>query len=396
MRKVLFVDDEPNILDGLKRMLRPYRDRWEMSFANGGEAALAEMANAKFDVIVSDMGMPGMDGAALLARVQEQSPATVRIILSGHTELEAVFRAVPIAHQFLTKPCDADKLRDVVERACHLQATLASDSIRTMVSRLDALPSQPRTHATLTRLLAEPDTALQDIAKVVETDVGISAKILQLVNSAFFGLPRRMTNIRDAVSFLGTKTLHDLVLTVEVFGSFEGDGSAFSGEDLQWHSLVTASIASKLLDDKRTAEDAFVAGLLHDVGKLILMMRLPDRLKAVTERYEASDLPMYLAEREVLGASHGEIGAYLLGIWGLPYPIVEAVACHHDPRSVPHRGWDALAAVHVANHLAHEVASPSAPPRRAGLDRAYLEELGVAGRLTEWREMAMVFVSTGS
>jgi HD-like signal output (HDOD) protein len=389
VNRILFVDDDPDLLDSLRAQLDPCRDRWEMVFTPHARAALLAMDQAAFDVIVSDMRMPGMDGAALLARAQERSPATSRILLTGQTELDAVLRAVPIAHQILTKPCDLDLLREVIDRACCLQAMLANDSIRTMVSRLDALPSIPRTHAALTRLLADPETSLEDIARVVEQDVGIAAKVLQLVNSAFYGLPRHMANIRDAVSFLGTRTLHDLVLTVEVFGTFEGEGDGgFSGEDLQRHSLLTASIARRLVEGKRDAEDAFVAGLLHDVGKLILAVRLPDRLAAVRERTAREGIAAHEAERHLLGVTHGEIGAYLLGLWGLPHATVEAVAFHHEPLAVPHRRWNTLAAVHVANHLAHEAAGDA--PR---LDAAYLEELGVREKLAAWREIAAGLVA---
>ena len=221
MRRVLFVDDEPRILEGLRRMLRSQRHDWELAFAPGGETALALMEASPFDVIVSDMRMPGIDGAALLCRVREKYPQVVRIVLSGHTELSTALRVVPIAHQFLAKPCDAQMLRVAIERACHLRALLSDEHIRRTVAALGDLPSLPRTYEALTQALADPDTSLQKVAKIIEQDVGISAKVLQLVNSAFFGVSHSMTNIQSAVSYLGINTLKSLVLSVEIFRAFQ-------------------------------------------------------------------------------------------------------------------------------------------------------------------------------
>src|SRR5208337_2001432 len=244
MRRVLFVDDEPRILEGLRRMLRPQRHEWEMAFAPGGEAALALMEASPFDVIVSDMRMAGMDGATLLCRVRELYPQMVRIVLSGHTELSTALRVVPVAHQFLAKPCDAEMLRVAIERACHLKALLHDDSIRRTVGALCELPSLPRTYHALTLALADPDTSIQRIAGIVELDVGISTKVLQLVNSAFFGIARSITNIQNAVSYLGISTLKSLVLSVEVFRVFTPKRhlEGFSLEDLQRHARLTSCI----------------------------------------------------------------------------------------------------------------------------------------------------------
>src|SRR5208283_2802959 len=220
MRRVLFVDDEPRFYEALQRLLRPQRHQWEMAFAPSGHAALALMEASPFDVIVSDMRMPGMDGAALLGLVREKYPQVVRIILSSHAELSTALRVVPVAHQFVAKPCDAEMLRVAIERACHLKALLHDDSIRRTVGALSELPSLPRTYHALTLALADPEVSLRKIAGIVELDVGISAKVLQLVNSAFFGVARSITNVQNAVSHLGTSTLKSLVLSVEVFRVF--------------------------------------------------------------------------------------------------------------------------------------------------------------------------------
>jgi HD-like signal output (HDOD) protein len=392
MRRVLFVDDEPRTLEELQRMLRPQRQEWEMAFAPGGEAALALMEAHPFDVIVSDMRMAGMDGVSLLCRVREEFPQVVRIALSGHTELSTALQVVPVAHQFLAKPCDAEMLRVAIERACHLKALLNDDSIRTTVGALGDLPSLPRSYEELTQALADPDVSLQRVARIVEQDVGISAKILQLVNSAFFGIAHSITNIQGAVSYLGINTLKSLVLSVEIFRVFEPKNPlpGFSLEELQRHARLTAHIAARLPVPKHIADIALVAGMLHDLGKLIMAWKLSERFKEMLVETAEEHCPLYQVEEREYGFSHAEIGAYLLGLWGLPYTVVEAVALHHAPNRVPHQNFDAVSAIYVANLLAHELQDISVGgPASCNLEsvQGELTELGVQEKIPEWRAM---------
>jgi HD-like signal output (HDOD) protein/ActR/RegA family two-component response regulator len=393
MRHVLFVDDEPRILEGLRRMLHAQRHEWEMAFAPGGEAALALMEASPFDVIVSDMRMPGMDGARLLARVRELYPQVVRIVLSGHTELSTALRVVPVAHQFLAKPCDAATLRVAIERACHLKGLLNDDSIRRMVGALRDLPSLPRTYDALTQALTDPDTSLQKIARIVEQDVGISAKVLQLVNSAFFGLGHSITNIEHAVIYLGINTLRSLTLSLEIFHVFKPKTAlpGFSLEGLERHARLAAHIAARLPVPKHLADITMVGGMLHDVGKLILAWKFPQRFKNLLAQAAEEHCPLHKVEQREYGFSHAEIGAYLLGLWGLPYILVEAVALHHGPNRVPHEYFDAVSAVYVANLLAHELEAPSSEillENDTETNQKELAALGVEKDLDAWRAMA--------
>ena len=191
----------------------------------------------------------------------------------------------------------------------------------------------------LTQALTDPDTSLQKIARIVEQDVGISAKILQLVNSAFFGIAHSITNIEHAVIYLGINTLRSLVLSLEIFRVFEPKTPlpGFSLERLQHHARLAAHIAARLPVPKHLADITMVAGMLHDVGKLILAWKFPERFKKLLAEAAEEHCPLYKVEEREYGFSHAEIGAYLLGLWGLPYILVEAVALHHGPNRVPHR-----------------------------------------------------------
>ena len=391
MRRVLFVD-EPTSLEGLRRLLRTQRDQWEMAFASSSSTALALLEASPFDVVVADLRMPGVDGADLLERVRERYPQVVRIILADHSELSTVLRVVPVAHQFLVKPCNADMLRVAIERACHLQAVLHDDSIRRMVGELGDIPSLPRTYHALTAALAEPDASIQKIAAIVESDVGISAKTLQLVNSAFFGVQRSITNIQSAVCYLGVSTLKSLVLSLEVFRAFTPKVhlKGFSLEDLQRHSRLTAYIAARLPVPRYLVNVVMVAGMLHDVGKLIVAWKLPDRFKKLLVEVEREQIPLYQVEERQFGFSHAEIGAYLLGLWGLPYAVVEAIALHHAPHRVPNQTFDTASAIYIANLLAQELDSSSPMPWENGLEThpEYLVSLGIQNDIPDWRAMA--------
>ncbi len=399
MKRVLFVDDEPQMLSGLQRLLRPQRHEWDMKFAEGGEQALDALEATPYDVIVTDMRMPGLDGVTLLQQVKDQWPQMVRIILSGYTELEATLRTVPVAHQFLTKPCDPERLKDVVERACALQSLLHRDALRAMIAEMGELPSQPGVYLALAEALADPGASMADVARLVEQDIAMSAKCLQLVNSAFFGLGRRVTSVQQAVSYLGTDMLKALVFTVEVFRAFEPPRGAggFDLEALQSHSLLVARLATQVLAGRQPADDVFVTGMLHDVGKLILVTRLPEQAAAIAAAAQATGQPWHALEEDRLGVTHAEIGAYLLGLWGLPQQTVEAVAHHHAPTRLPRRGLDVLAAVYLADVLIDEQAAASglgaaesggagrgAPP----LDEDFLAALGIVDQVPAWRTLA--------
>lgn len=396
MKRILFVDDEPRVLEGLQRMLRPQRQFWEMAFANGGAAALAMLETRGFDIIVTDMRMPEMDGAELLERVRARFPGVVRIALSGYFNPAAALRAAPVAHQFLIKPCSPERLCSAIERACSLGAILKDEAIRRAVSSMGEMPCLPRTYARLVEALEEPDAAVQQVAKIVEQDVGVSAKVLQLVNSAFFGLVQEIATVPMAVSYLGLDVLKQLVLSIEIFRTFRSNHhmESFCLAELESHSQFTAALAARLPVPKDLVSLGVISALLHDVGELVLAIRIRDRYELALRTSFKEQRPLYAVEEEVIGASHAEIGAYLLGLWGLPGPIVDAVCYHHHPRRMeasPRRELGPLAVVHVADVLAREYWGPSAGTAsgmKPALDLEYLRTLGVADQVPAWRTLA--------
>ena len=390
MKRVLFVDDEAQVLDGLRDLLRRQRREWEMVFALGGDAALRALDGGPFDVVVSDMRMPGMDGATLLRLVQERHPQTVRIVLSGQTDLEAALRAVPVAHQFLAKPCDRNELRRAVERACLSTALLNDDAVRRAAAGAGHVPSAPSLYTKLVAATADQDASIADIAALVESDIAMCAKVLQLVNSSFFGLARRVSSPREAVTYLGIERVRALVLSAGAFRAFAATQpvEGFSVDALETHSARVARLAADLLPDKSEAEDAFTAGVLHDVGKLLLAAHRPDEFALQLAAARESGRPLHELEHERAGVTHAEVGAYLLALWGLPHRIVEAVAYHHAPGRLDAETLDPVAAVHIADLLITEQEQVASGGTSVSPDAGYLAGLGVADRLAGWRALA--------
>ncbi len=395
MKRILFVDDEPRILEGLERMLHPCRKQWKMTFASSGAEALAILAREAHDVIVTDMRMPEMDGAELLQRVRERYPAMIRIVLSGQFESEAAMRVVRAAHQFLTKPCDAGKLQEVIERSCQSDEIVFDAATRSIVAAIGELPPLPRTYAALVDALNDPQTSLDQVGAIVEGDVAVTAKVLQLVNSAFFGLACEVSTVSMAVGYLGFEVLKQLVMTVELFRTFTcaRPVTGFSVEQIQQHSRSVAAMAAKLPMPQNLAAATSVAALLHDVGKLILAVRLPQPFEQALEASLRENRPLYRVEKEMHGTSHAEIGAYLLALWGLPSAIVGAVSRHHHPIHASGDNSIMDTAVHIADLLVHEAEGRAEERRAANCREIETELTGWSKYLPEWRKTAQEIVA---
>jgi HD-like signal output (HDOD) protein len=384
-QRILFVDDEPNVLAGYRRMLHAMRATWTMEFAPGPEEALARVAAAPFDVVVSDMRMPEMEGADLLGIIKKLYPRIIRIGLSGHASEETALKCVGPVHQFLTKPCDAETLQGTIARVCALRTLIENPRLQTMITHLEALPALAALYIELTKQLTSSDASIKAVARTIGRDVGLSAKLLQLVNSAFFGVRQRVSDIAQAVMLLGLMRIRALALTVKIFAQFDpAKVPEFSLEELWRHSFATGeharAIARHMGGDARAADDAALGGMLHDVGKLILADNLPSEYAEVLARVAAGAVPLE-AETALIGATHAQVGTYLLGLWGFPDPVRDAVAFHAAPGAAPPEYARSVAAVHVANAFAKESTDPY-----AGIDLEFLASLGVADAITAWRE----------
>jgi HD-like signal output (HDOD) protein len=387
---VLFVDDEPNVLSGIRRMLRPLHQEWNTEFAESGPHALAVLDKGPFDVIVSDMRMPGMSGAQLLEEVRERFPRMARIILTGQCDDGSGLRAFRVAHQMLYKPCDAETLKATVARTCFLSELLANETLQAMVMRQGSIPSLPTLYTDVMTEMESTAPSLDKIAAIISEDIGMLTKILHVANSSFFGVRPEIGTVLQALRLLGLETIRLLILSAGIFSSFKNsEHPGLSLESLQTHSLATSALARAIAKaeaaNPREIEYAAMAGMVHDVGKLVLLDSGAEAYSKILDQALTSGRPLWEIEREVFGASHAEVGACLLGLWGLPIPIVEAVAWHHRPSECPAKSFSPLTAVHVANALTADGASTE----KAQVDQAYLERLNLFDRLSYWQTLIL-------
>ncbi|MBI5585144.1 MAG: HDOD domain-containing protein [Deltaproteobacteria bacterium] len=391
-KRILFVDDEPRILQGLRRMLYAKRGEWEFDFAEDGPSALALLEAGGYDVVVSDMRMPGMTGAQLLSEVKKRHPRVTRIILSGQSDLQWVMQSVGVAHQFLAKPCEFEVLEVVLSRTFALSALLEDPTLKQVIGLTSSLPSLPSLYLEIRREMESEDCSLERVGRIVSRDMAMTAKVLQLVNSAFFGLPQKIANPAQAVLFLGLKTLETLILSLHIFSGFrQGERFGSFVADLWEHSLLTSELAKAIAweetRDRALADEAAMAGLLHDCGKLVLADNFPDRYAQVLTRSAAERLPVWQVEEEIFGTSHGLVGAYLLGLWGLPHAIIETLAFSHHPQASPLKTFSVLTAVHGADSLISSRDPEEKPGSGWEMKTDYLESLGLLSSLSAWREL---------
>jgi HD-like signal output (HDOD) protein/ActR/RegA family two-component response regulator len=387
-KRILFVDDEPNVLDGLRRMLHTMRNEWELAFAGSAFEALELLAERTFDVIVSDIRMPQMDGIALLTEVKNRYPAVMRIVLSGQSKQEHILPSVGLAHQYLSKPTSCDELKHTITRVASLRDLLSNPTLQGLVSMVGNLPTLPSIHAELVAELHSDTCSVNSVGEIVSKDPGLTAKLLQLVNSSFFGLPHRVSTAMQAVQFLGIETVRSLIVSYHAFSTYEKRLPKSLSLGAVWrHSFAVAltarEIAARESQEMHRINESWTAGLLYDVGMLILGAAMPAKYEGLCQNAKKDGQPLYKLEKLVFGASHAEVGACLLALWGLPDPIVEAVAYHHTPQDCVNQSFSALTAVYAANVI--ERGGVELVQAIEGPD-PYLASLGCAGNLRNWAE----------
>lgn len=394
--RILFVDDEPNILKGLKRSLRPLRKYWDMEFAEGGENALTKLEQQTFDVILSDMRMPGMDGSQLLEKVREHYPKMVRIILSGHSDAEMIMRSVKSAHQYLSKPCEKETLVTTVTRACSLRSILHNQVLMDLLGSIETMPSIPALYAKIMKELNSEDASVASVGEIVAQDMGMTAKILQLVNSSFFGMPRHISSAKEAVVLLGIDVVKTLVLGIEVFSKFKNALNVIPVNEIHDHCVKTAIISREIAKfekmDAKVIDNAMICATLHDLGRLLLAEHFPDQYGSAMEFVEKDQMQVFEAEKKIFKLTHSEVGAYLLGLWGLPDEIIEGIAFHHRPDQLVSHDLEISGIVHAADRMEHHFRQGLCDDDDlSGLDISYLEKIGKNENLTSWRSIEFNF-----
>jgi HD-like signal output (HDOD) protein len=364
---------------------------WAIAFAESGPLALECLDQLPFDAIVVDLGMSALDGRLLLEQVARLHPMTLRIAFSdpGHPEL--LGGSIGLVHQALTMPFQADDLIAMIGNAFRLGSAIVDDRVKTAIGRMDCLPTLPRLYQELRDVLEGEDATAKLVGGIIRQDVGMTAKILKLVNSSFFGLRRTVESLQEAVAFLGTETIKVLVLA---HGLFDQTGAletkSLTLEDIWRHSLSVAEGARALaamegLSRPHKAE-AFMGGMLHDVGIIVLAKNFPDRYDRVVHLSAAEQLSVCSAEQREFGLGHAEVGAYLLGLWGPQPAVLKAVSLHHTPSALLATAFNPVLAIHLADNLCG-TQGHHALFERSELDERALAAFGIRDQMAGWRQV---------
>ncbi len=375
--KIVFVDDELNILKGLKRMLHPKRTSWDMQFLSTPQEALEVLKTQKVDVLISDMRMPGMDGAQLLSEARRIQPETVRIILSGYAEQDSLFRTIGPAHQFLGKPCSSELFVSTIERALSLHSYLSSQSLRKRIAYLESLPSLPENYTAIIDALENPHTSGKEIAHIISKDVAMTSELLKLANSSYFSRPQTILDIMEAVSMIGFETIRALIFKVGIFRQYQGN------QRLR-ETLIAANkcsmsmnkISSRIAEQyEMTSEEKIqlmTASILCNIGTIVLLDQCPDDF-TYCRRLLTEGMDLAEAETKAFGATHAEVSAYLLGLWGFNYQILELVAYHETPGLFKGEEAALLSCLHIAWSLSPHCATHDVSERK--LDMDFLQQI---------------------
>lgn len=389
-RRGLFVDDNPFVLRSLRRYFRRTLSDWDLVFVQTPDEALEALDAAETDVIVSDLDLGSDDGVALLERVEKRQPQIVRIVLSGSSSPKLGVRSVDVAHQFVGKPALPDFLTELLRRVVGLDRLVASPELRALVGGTTSLPSAPAIYELLREMALREDATAESFATIVEQDVALTARVLQLARSTFFARRSRVDTVRDAVVRLGVDLLKALVTSTGAVEAFvDGRQPAPWVEEHRRRALATASLARALLNEAPEANQAWLAGMLHGVGELVLASRSPEAYGRVLGTHRAL-VSRTEVEIELLGGTSVDVGAYLLGLWDLPDELIEAIRLQDRPWEVDHDRLGIAGAVYVASRL---VADPDCSvhferrPHGAHLDAEFLHRVGLAD-LGRWRSMA--------
>ena len=390
---VLFVDDEKKKKDGLRRKLRKKRKVWIMLFAVGGYEAKRCLLKNDVDIIITDMKMPGTSGQELLKYVRNKYPETIRLVLSGYSDKEVLLQSTKLAHQYLSKPIDTKKIENAISRSIKLKKVLKAPQLIKLGSQLKTIPSIPDIYDKIMKEMQKPESSLQKVGKIIETDIGMSAKILQLVNSSFFGSAKHIESPAQAAVMLGLNVLKSLVLSIHLFEQFKQSNISPQLLNKTWnHGMAVGKLAKNIAVylklDKKNIDYSFMAGILHDVGKIIMMSEFPETYNDIIKETKSEHKAITSLENKYFKATHAELGAYVLGIWGLQQPIIEAIIFHHQPNLVENDNLLPLTAVHIANVINYENHPNYIIGKSPDFDMEYLENLGIHKKIKKFRKIA--------
>jgi HD-like signal output (HDOD) protein len=363
---------------------------WETTAVPSDTEALGLLEKRSFDALLVDFNLGSPDASDLLNQALTKHPETVRFLLAYEADLALVAAKVDGPHQILPKPIEPASLRSRIESGVAPEPSNSEQKGNEAAGGLTACPIIPSIYSEVLKALESPGVTARELGEIIARDAALSAELLGLTNSTYLGLPRNVTDPIKAAESLGSETVKVLVMALRFLAERSGLKPGYlSFEQLWKHSINVAQIARDLVlfetKDRILASQALAAGLVHDLGKVVLVSNFEDIYGRVHSLARKQPVALWDIEKEMFGANHGEIGACLLGMWNLPGYIVEAAALHHEPPVGEQQQFTPLAAVHIANVLEYEL-GPSDGCRVAPVTYApFLNELGLLERLPVWR-----------
>lgn len=346
-KTILFVDDEKQILRAIKRLFM--ETDYIVFLADSGREALEILENEAVNMLITDIRMPKMNGYELLQVVKIKYPKVLRIAISGYTDNSQVYEALQknLAKLYLFKPWDNDIFLKTVDNIFKFEDVLKNKQVLELINNLDNLPTIPKLYKDICDLI-EKQESIDHITEKIEEDQAIVSKILQVSNSAFYGV--RTGSVKSAILYLGLSNIKNIVLNNSVFDS--GILNGFS-RDLLWnHINITNKLVLIFFEKffkKKLPETHQSAGLLHDIGIAVLLNNYKEKyFEIINMALEHEERNLLQLEKEILGITHQEIGGYLLNWWELPYPIVESALFHHNPQDNRLIYNKLVATVHIA------------------------------------------------
>jgi len=394
VKRILFVDDQSSEADNLESIIKSLGDDWESEIVSNGTHALEVLQRSACDVIVTEMKLPDMSGVDLLKKAIEHCPGSVRFVLSGDSDRGQILQGSGSIHQFIAKPYPPAKFKAVLNSSLSLRQLLSNDTLQARIASISSLPSPPEVYNSLVKELQSETASIQKIADLIRQDISITAKLLQIVNSAFFGLSSTVNNPLQAVNILGLETVKSLVMAAGIFNQFDDSKSSeFSINSIFNHSVAVGAsarlFATALGLETKATEDSLLGGMLHDVGKLVMFTYFYTELDNAAKLARENSIPLHEAEKQIMGVTDAEIGAYLLSLWGIPDAILEAVALHYLPHKSTNPILDVLTCVHLAYAFNLDQDNDNTDPSLSALDLDYLQNLGIGDQVEDLRNLCM-------
>ena len=356
LKRILVLSDSRADSEGISPAFADLPFGWKVHFSNSQADALCVLSQVDFDLLFVDLSAGPLAGIQFLGQVWQRHPQIIRFLLGPSYDSDVMLTCVMGGHQFIQKPLSVSSVRASLDRAQMMDRMLQDKAVQSVVSRIRTFPSRPTIYVEVMKELRSPNASAITVGEIVSKDLAISTKLIQVINTAPFGLLQPVTTPADAVLMLGMEITASLVLGIEAFARLDHIKPLYFSIDQVWRHCQTVAVTSKKIaelfsSDREVAHDAFTSGLLHDLGKVALAMNLEEQFQSTFALAQQRKIRGWQAEREILGATHAEAGAYLLSLWGLPASIVEAVGMHHCPSSRLDRDFSAATAVHLANTL---------------------------------------------